>query len=84
VSPTNLKQTHATYITPYVDFQDPQGNTVHFGESRVTVEPIETPLKLGLRAADALGKFFVVAAALYLLAEIFRAFADGAFSVVAR
>lgn len=70
--------THATYETSFLEFSDKAGNRVNFGPSRVTVEPLGAqPKSVAERVADRLMKGLVIIAALYLVAEIFRAFATG-------
>jgi hypothetical protein len=76
----NVKLTDATYETTFLEVSDPHGNMVVFGPSRVTVEPIDFRRKSAAeKIADGMVRCLVTVVALYLLSEIFRAFADGAF-----
>jgi hypothetical protein len=77
--------THATYETSFLEFSDKAGNRVNFGPSRVTVEPLSARQKsVAECVADRLTKCLVIVTALYLVAEILRAFAAGPLVMVSR
>jgi len=77
-----MNRPYPSYTFRRVSFQDDAGNTVTYGPSRLVVEPLDHRQRSLLeRALDRAMKSFVVAAALYLLAEVFRAFANGSLPV---
>jgi len=81
----NVKLTHASYETTFLEVSDPHGNRVCFGPSRVTVEPMEFRKKgAAEKIADLMVRTLVTVVALYLVSEIVRAFADGAFKGLSR
>lgn len=75
-----MNHRYPSYEFNSVSFEDNQGHRVDYGPSRIVVEPLDARQKTAAEIiADRIIKGFVLAASLYLVAEIFRCIADGAF-----
>lgn len=90
-----MKQTNATFLVDDGVLMADNNQVVSIAQARVTVEPIDEPSSNAAlekvineavarmdKAATRLMKWFIIACALYLLAEIAFAFATGAIPAV--